>query len=162
MKSKNEYGHTHVQALLTRASTIENRASCECAKLSCHNSHNGQIPHPTTWNSACKQSSCARSLRSRVAHVKNETCSPDCLFPAVPVAPLKAQTFEVNGQPAQLAGYTQAKQKKQSQTAQANASGDNGIGWGSSIEVGRLARAAEDALRHGNPSGRSRLRSSAP
>ena len=28
-------------------------------------------------------------------------------------------------------------------------SGDNGIGWGSSIEVGRLARGAEDALRTG-------------
>ncbi len=41
--------------------------------------------------------------------------------------------------------------KKGQQSAQSNAGGDNGIGWGSSIEVGRLARAAEDALRRGNP-----------
>ena len=42
--------------------------------------------------------------------------------------------------------------EKRPASAQSNASGENGIGWGSSIEVGRLARAAEDALRHGNPS----------
>ncbi len=41
--------------------------------------------------------------------------------------------------------------KKEQPSAQANASTRNGIGWGSSIEVGRLARAAEDALRRGNP-----------
>ena len=67
------------------------------------------------------------------------------------IAPMRAQTFEINGQqspPAQPS--TNAKQPKKNQSP-ANASGENSIGWGSSIEVGRLARAAEDALRRGNP-----------
>ncbi len=63
----------------------------------------------------------------------------------------RAQTFEVDGQGQQPANNSPQAQKKK-QPAQTNASGDNGIGWGSSIEVGRLARAAEDALRRGNPS----------
>lgn len=62
-----------------------------------------------------------------------------------------AQTFEINGQPAQPApnapNARHAKKGQQSNTPAA----DNGIGWGSSIEVGRLARAAETALRKGNP-----------
>ncbi|HKD83460.1 MAG TPA: tetratricopeptide repeat protein [Terriglobales bacterium] len=64
-----------------------------------------------------------------------------------------AQTFEVEGQSAQpTAKSPNAKhQKKGQQAGQSPAAGDNGIGWGSSIEVNRLARAAEDALRHGNP-----------
>ena len=60
-----------------------------------------------------------------------------------------AQTFEVDGQQSQSANSPNAKPKKGQQS---NATGENGIGWGSSIEVSRLARAAEDALRHGNPS----------
>ena len=68
----------------------------------------------------------------------------------LPVA-LCAQTFEINGQQPQSApAKPGAKQKKGQQSAQTS-SGENGIGWGSSIEVGRLARAAEDALKHGNP-----------
>ncbi len=64
-----------------------------------------------------------------------------------------AQTFEVDGQQSQPAPNAQNSSKKKNQSAaQSNASGDNGIGWGSSIEVGRLARAAEDALKRGNPS----------
>jgi len=64
-----------------------------------------------------------------------------------------AQTFEVDGQssspPANSPNGKPAK--KGQQPARPNAGSDNGIGWGSSIEVGRLARAAEDALRRGNP-----------
>ena len=60
-----------------------------------------------------------------------------------------AQTFEVDGQQSQPANSSNAKQKKGQAS---NTAGDNGIGWGSSIEVSRLARAAEDALRRGNPS----------
>ncbi len=63
----------------------------------------------------------------------------------------EAQTFEINGQQAQPAP-SPSQAKKNGQQAQSNASGENGMGWGSSIEVGRLARAAEDALRRGNPS----------
>jgi hypothetical protein len=60
-----------------------------------------------------------------------------------------AQTYEINGQPSPPAQNSpNGKQKNQ----QSNTTGDNGIGWGSSIEVGRLARAADDALRRGNPS----------
>jgi tetratricopeptide (TPR) repeat protein len=64
-----------------------------------------------------------------------------------------AQTFEVDGQQPQPApNSSQNSPKKKNQPAgQANTGADNGIGWGSSIEVGRLARAAEDALRRGNP-----------
>lgn len=69
-------------------------------------------------------------------------------------APLAlAQTFEINGQQTQPSATspngTQPRAKKNAPAA--GSSSDNGIGWGSSIEVGRLARAAEDALRHGNP-----------
>lgn len=65
----------------------------------------------------------------------------------LPVAAL-AQTFEVNGQPSQPAQNSpNAKQKKGQQPNTA----DSGIGWGSSIEVGRLARAADSALHKGNP-----------
>ena len=69
-----------------------------------------------------------------------------------PVAAL-SQTYEVDGQQAQPAANSpNAQHQKKSQPSQSNATGENGIGWGSSIEVGRLARAAEDALRRGNPS----------
>ena len=64
-----------------------------------------------------------------------------------------AQTYEINGgQQSQPASSSSAQPKKGSASAQSNASGENGMGWGSSIEVGRLARAADDALRRGNPS----------
>jgi tetratricopeptide (TPR) repeat protein len=60
--------------------------------------------------------------------------------------PAAAQTFEVQGQ-----------QEKPSSTSPANpgakkkgTGAQSGIGWGSSIEVGRMARAAEDALQKGN------------
>ncbi len=67
-------------------------------------------------------------------------------------AGLDAQTFEVNGQSQQAAPASpKGKQKTASSSAQAPSSTQNGIGWGSSIEVGRLARAAEDSLRRGNP-----------
>ncbi len=63
-----------------------------------------------------------------------------------------AQTFEVNGQQSQPAPNSQNSSKKNQSASQSSNNGDSGIGWGSSIEVGRLARAAEDALKHGNPS----------
>jgi tetratricopeptide (TPR) repeat protein len=58
--------------------------------------------------------------------------------------PIVAQEFQIGGdQPQQ-----QAPRKKGAQP-QAGAP-STGLGWGSSIEVGRLARAAEDSLRRGN------------
>ncbi len=53
-----------------------------------------------------------------------------------------AQTFEIEGQSSQPA---QSKKKSQKGAAPAE-----GIGWGSSIEVGRLSRAAEQALARGH------------
>ena len=73
-------------------------------------------------------------------------------------APLAlAQTFEINGQQSQpsrhFAEWRATAGEEERTSGAENASSDNGIGWGSSIEVGRLARAAEDALRRGNPAG---------
>ena len=61
-----------------------------------------------------------------------------------------AQTYEINGQPP-APSSSQTPRQKNGQSSPTNASGENAMGWGSSIEVGRLARAAEDALRRGNP-----------
>ncbi|HUR36347.1 MAG TPA: tetratricopeptide repeat protein [Terriglobales bacterium] len=60
--------------------------------------------------------------------------------------PAFGQTFEINGQAPEKRPAT--KQPNQKPTSPANAGAQ--IGWGSSIEVGRMARAAEDALRRGN------------
>jgi tetratricopeptide (TPR) repeat protein len=54
------------------------------------------------------------------------------------------QTFEIPGQ-------SQDNSPSRKKSAQRGGAGSaNEIGWGSSIEVGRLARAAEDALKRGN------------
>src|SRR5215813_6978205 len=56
------------------------------------------------------------------------------------------QTFEVNGQNSTPPKPTQNKvPRKQGQPS--SRSSDSGMGWGSSIEVARQARAAQDALR---------------
>ncbi|HET9790357.1 MAG TPA: tetratricopeptide repeat protein, partial [Candidatus Angelobacter sp.] len=62
-----------------------------------------------------------------------------------------AQTFEIGGQPSQQKQSTPQKgnTKKGGQSSAAQPS-SNGLGWGSSIEVGRNARAAEQALKKGN------------
>lgn len=83
-----------------------------------------------------------------MSHVKMKTVLLTCCALLLSFSAW-AQTFEVDGQQSQSANSPNAKQKKGQQST---ATGDNGIGWGSSIEVSRLARAAEDALRHGNPS----------
>ena len=72
--------------------------------------------------------------------------------------PAAAQTFEINPsqpstpQPAQnQAGKKSGKKAAKSGVVNSNSENSNGgIGWGSSIEVGRMARAAEDALRKHN------------
>lgn len=62
-----------------------------------------------------------------------------------------AQTFEIQGQnaPAQKNQAKPGKARK-GKAVESNAP-SQGIGWGSSIEVGRMARAAQDALKHNNP-----------
>jgi tetratricopeptide (TPR) repeat protein len=73
------------------------------------------------------------------------------------------QTFDLNSKPQDQNQKPQTKQnnnaKKQpgSKPAAASSSGApcgiSGSGWGGSIEAGRYARAAETALKNGNPSG---------
>jgi tetratricopeptide (TPR) repeat protein len=62
-----------------------------------------------------------------------------------------AQTFEVNGQnstPSTPSRSAPSRKKGAPQSAQApTRNADSGMGWGSSIEVARQARAAQDALR---------------
>ena len=62
---------------------------------------------------------------------------------------MSAQTFEVPGQ-TESPQTPHAKPGKKGKTASSSQS-SQGIGWGSSIEVGRMARAAQDALAHNNP-----------
>ncbi len=71
------------------------------------------------------------------------------------VAGVRAQDFQVDQQPSAPAAKPGQKSKGKPANKQAAPSAQNGLGWGSSIEVGRLARAAEDALKHGNPTAAS-------
>ena len=60
------------------------------------------------------------------------------------------QTFEIGNQPAQKQNSQSTKKgRKQTQTAP-EPSSSGGLGFGTSIEVGRNARAAQDALAKGN------------
>src|SRR3954451_24571828 len=58
-----------------------------------------------------------------------------------------AQTFSVEGQQPETQKKQSGKAPKGKAAAAAPSSTSNGIGWGSSIEVGRMARAAEQALK---------------
>ena len=57
-----------------------------------------------------------------------------------------AQTFDVNGQSASAPSAPSKKRRAQTQS-------ETGMGWGSSIEVAREARAAQTALQHGDARG---------
>jgi len=61
---------------------------------------------------------------------------------------LSAQTFQIEGQSGGSGSAPANGATKKNQSAAA----EGGIGWGNSVEVGRLSRAAEQALAHGNPS----------
>ena len=95
---------------------------------------------------------------NRVSHVKKSSSVLICSLLAVCSAALvSAQTFEIGGEQQQHANTPSSEStKKNVKSDQKNAKPDQGsggqLGWGSSIEVGRNARAAEDALRRGNPS----------
>ncbi len=56
------------------------------------------------------------------------------------------QEFEINGGQSSVTSPSASGKKKTSGTARAS----DGIGWGSSIDVARQSRAAEDALKKGN------------
>ena len=75
-----------------------------------------------------------------------------CLLLAGSVA--VAQTFEINGQSSTSSSAPAAKKGKgkrsSSQSSATTPRSDTGMGWGSSIEVARQARAAQEALDKGN------------
>ncbi|MGB8832140.1 MAG: tetratricopeptide repeat protein, partial [Candidatus Sulfotelmatobacter sp.] len=56
-----------------------------------------------------------------------------------------AQTYDINGQ-----GSSAPKQSSSQESPQSSSQNGSGFGWGSSIEVSRLARAAQDALKRGD------------
>jgi len=75
------------------------------------------------------------------------------VFAAGDVPALRAQTFEIGNQPAQSSPNAPGqarKGKSKSSSSSAAQSSSEGIGWGNSIELGRVARAAEQALHKGN------------
>jgi tetratricopeptide (TPR) repeat protein len=57
-----------------------------------------------------------------------------------------AQTFDVNGQTSSPTSTSPSGKKR----AKQNSNNETGMGWGSSIEVAREARAAQSALEHGD------------
>lgn len=73
-----------------------------------------------------------------------------CSLLAVGVLPLAAQTFEIGGKPPAASAPSPSKPDKKQKPPKAGAPAAS-HSWGSSIEVGRRARAAQDALRRGNP-----------
>src|SRR5262249_17504364 len=62
------------------------------------------------------------------------------------ISAASAQTFEINGQSPQPAQQTPAKKG----TKPAASSGGSALSWGTSIDVSRQARAAEQALKRGD------------
>ncbi|HET8668399.1 MAG TPA: tetratricopeptide repeat protein, partial [Terriglobales bacterium] len=72
-------------------------------------------------------------------------CSLSCV--ALRVA---AQEFEINGGQTQASQGPKANKPGKQGKKATSAPSEGGIGWGSSIEVGRLGRAAEQALAKGN------------
>lgn len=61
-----------------------------------------------------------------------------------------AQTFDVNGQTASPPTKAGTKKRSPSHATNSGQTGETGMGWGSSIEVAREARAAQTALQHGD------------
>jgi tetratricopeptide (TPR) repeat protein len=56
-----------------------------------------------------------------------------------------AQTYDINGQ-----NNSSSKQGSANESSQSSSQSSSGFGWGSSIEVSRQARAAQDALKRGD------------
>src|SRR5437879_3923527 len=61
-----------------------------------------------------------------------------------------AQTFEIQGQKPQSATPPQKGKSSKPNSASGSSSGNQGISWGTSIDVARQSRAAEDALKRGD------------
>src|SRR5258706_10772708 len=73
-----------------------------------------------------------------------------------------AQTFEIQGQKPQPGPPAQkGKGSKPASNAGGSSSGNQGISWGTSIDVARQSRAAEDALKRGDYNAASNYASNA-
>ena len=73
-----------------------------------------------------------------------------CSFVLLSLGVSRAQTFEINGQQQDSNQHQSPNSGKKGSHAPTTQSSSGGIGWGSSIEVGRFARAAETALAKGD------------
>jgi tetratricopeptide (TPR) repeat protein len=101
------------------------------------------------WKCACEQLRkllAQMSGRARRSVKKFSVIVTFCFMPIVFYS-AAAQEFEINGQSNASSRNAPASKKAGAQSA---APQSGGIGWGSSIEVSRAARAAEDALKRGN------------
>jgi tetratricopeptide (TPR) repeat protein len=87
-----------------------------------------------------------------------------CFCSLLPAGHGFAQTFDLSGKPQDQTQKPQQKQGNRKSGAPRSAGGGgggvssmacgtSGSGWGGSIEAGRYARAAESALKNGNPAG---------
>lgn len=80
--------------------------------------------------------------------LKTFLCMGLSLFALLPSQAV-GQTFEINGQPSSTQNG-KAIPKARKGEKQSSSEPSAGLGWGSSIAVGRMSRAAEDALKKGN------------
>src|SRR5215475_5981367 len=87
-----------------------------------------------------------------VVLVKKSLLGVALLCSLVPAHESRAQTFELGGQPSSQTSKSQSnpKNKKGQKNAGESPPSNGGMGWGSSIEVGRNARAAQQALKRGD------------
>src|ERR1700746_392565 len=116
---------------------------------------------PSRQNSSLKaipvRSSERQTSRFPAAHLRKTVVSVKKIF-LVAFCPLTlfgvawAQTFDINSQTSNQQPNQQKKGKKTAASSQTPESGSAGGAWGGSIETGRYARAAEDALKKGNAS----------
>jgi len=103
-----------------------------------------------TWKRACDYNSrnvIQRTSPSVKKFLRQVTLCGVCLTAALSAA---AQEFEINGGQAPAQAQQPAQPGSKSGSKATAAPGSGGFGWGSSIEVGRFGRAAEDALARGN------------
>src|SRR5215469_6646038 len=87
--------------------------------------------------------------------VKNSLLGAALFIPLIVAGVGSAQStqeFQLGNQPSAQAQKKQAQKpgNRTQQTASGPAASSGGLGWGSSIDVGRNARAAEDALKRGD------------
>src|SRR5690348_4985245 len=109
-----------------------------------------------SWNSGA---TCSAVTLANGGPVKKNLLGLALLFFLLPAGSGWAQTLDLSGKPQDQAPKSQQKQSTNRKQSAGRASaapgicGTSGVGWGGSIEAGRYARAAENALKNGNPGG---------